>query len=183
VHFGVPTTDFVAHTARALRHARQLVGHQLRKRSSAPTVFGLDIMSEQGPNPCSRVRLGQRRDRFDLPVTVLDWHMDQRDWQSIRRACELLRECVADAGIGTVVCTLDDQPGWPAVFGNWHHLGTTRMHTDPSKGVVDEHCRVHGVDNLYVAGGSVFPTGGYANPTLTIAALALRLADRLRTAT
>jgi choline dehydrogenase-like flavoprotein len=183
VHHGVPTADLVAHTARALRHAGQLVGHQLRKRSSAPTVLGLDIMSEQGPNPYSRVRLGQRRDRFDLPVTVLDWRLDQRDWHSIRRACELLGECVADAGIGTVVCTLDDQPGRPAVFGNWHHLGTTRMHTDPSKGVVDEHCRVHGVDNLYVAGGSVFPTGGYANPTLTIAALALRLADRLRTAT
>lgn len=58
-------------------------------------------------------------------------------------------------------------------------MGTTRMHADPRRGVVDEHGRVHGMANLYVAGSSVFPTGGYANPTLTIVALALRLADRL----
>jgi len=54
------------------------------------------------------------------------------------------------------------------------------MHRDPAHGVVDERCRVHGVANLYISGGSVLPTGGYANPTLTIAALALRLADHLR---
>jgi choline dehydrogenase-like flavoprotein len=59
-------------------------------------------------------------------------------------------------------------------------MGTTRMHPDPKQGVVDADCRVHGVSNLYVAGSSVFPTGGYSNPTLTIVALALRLADHLR---
>ena len=60
-------------------------------------------------------------------------------------------------------------------------MGTTRMHCDPQKGVVDNNCRVHGVDNLFVAGSVVFPTAGYANPTLTIIALALRLADHLET--
>ena len=64
--------------------------------------------------------------------------------------------------------------------GAHHHLGTTRMHREPAAGVVDEHCRVHGVSNLFIAGGSVFPTGGSANPTFTIAALAIRLADHLR---
>jgi choline dehydrogenase-like flavoprotein len=73
-----------------------------------------------------------------------------------------------------------DSAPTPAVYGNWHHLGTTRMHTDPAMGVVDGDCRVHGMSNLYITGGSVFPTGGYANPTLTIAALALRLAEHLR---
>jgi choline dehydrogenase-like flavoprotein len=58
-------------------------------------------------------------------------------------------------------------------------MGTTRMHTDPRQGVVDAQCRVHGVPNLFVAGSSVFPAGGYANPTLTLLALALRLADHL----
>ena len=58
-------------------------------------------------------------------------------------------------------------------------MGTTRMHADPREGVVDADCRVHAVPNLYIAGSSVFPTGGYANPTLTIVALALRLADHL----
>ena len=58
-------------------------------------------------------------------------------------------------------------------------MGTTRMHVDPAQGVVDADCRVHGIENLFIAGSSVFPTGGYANPTLTIVALAVRLADHL----
>ena len=73
----------------------------------------------------------------------------------------------------------DEHP--PALLeGNFHHLGTTRMHTDPTMGVVDADCRVHGVRNLYVAGSSVFPTYGCSNPTLTVVALALRLADHLK---
>ena len=59
-------------------------------------------------------------------------------------------------------------------------MGTTRMNRDPTKGVVDENCRVHSLANLYVAGSSVFPTGGVANPTLTIVTLALRLADHIK---
>jgi choline dehydrogenase-like flavoprotein len=66
------------------------------------------------------------------------------------------------------------------IEANHHHLGATRMHTDPRQGVVDPDCRVHSVDNLYVAGSSVFPTYGASNPTLTIIAMALRLADKLR---
>ena len=63
---------------------------------------------------------------------------------------------------------------------NNHPMGTTRMHSDPKKGVVDENCRVHGISNLFMAGSSVFPTTGFANPTLTIVALAIRLADHLK---
>ena len=59
-------------------------------------------------------------------------------------------------------------------------MGSTRMHVDPKLGVVDEHCRVHGLHNLFVAGSSVFPTGGWANPTFTILALTIKLADHLR---
>ena len=80
------------------------------------------------------------------------------------------------AGCGAI--WIDGEERGRAMY--WHHLGTTRMHRDPAKGVVDEHCQVHGVPNLFLAGSSVFPTGGYANPTLTIVALALRLADRLK---
>lgn len=71
--------------------------------------------------------------------------------------------------------------GWrSALEGGKHHMGTTRMHADPRLGVVDPDGRVHGAPNLYVTGSSVFPSGGYANPTLTIVALAIRLADHLR---
>jgi choline dehydrogenase-like flavoprotein len=66
------------------------------------------------------------------------------------------------------------------VAGGWHHMGTTRMSDDPKRGVVDADCRVHGLSNLFVAGSSVFPTAGSGTPTLTLVALALRLADTLR---
>ena len=75
----------------------------------------------------------------------------------------------------------DDPEYWPSdVRGGSHHMGTTRMHDDPTQGVVDRNCKVHGIDNLYVIGSSVFPTSGAANPTLTIVALTLRLADHLK---
>ena len=75
----------------------------------------------------------------------------------------------------------EDDSEWPSdMRGDQHHMGTTRMQRDPRMGVVDENCRVHGVANLYVAGCSVFPTGGTFNPTLTIVALALRLADHIK---
>jgi choline dehydrogenase-like flavoprotein len=182
-HHGVPTTGLAADAVRAVRGVRSLLRHRAAKRSAAPEVFGLDIMAEQAPNPESRVMLGGRRDRLGVPSTVLDWRLADDDWASIRRTVEILGDCLRDAGVGQVVSTVDRHSPRPAVYGNWHHLGTTRMHVDPTRGVVDENCRVHGVPNLYVSGGSVFPTGGYANPTLTITALALRLADHLRART
>jgi choline dehydrogenase-like flavoprotein len=73
-----------------------------------------------------------------------------------------------------------DQSSWTGPSGAFHHCGTTRMHINPKNGVVNENCRVHGMSNLFVAGSSVFPTIGYANPTLTIVALAVRLADHIK---
>jgi choline dehydrogenase-like flavoprotein len=74
-----------------------------------------------------------------------------------------------------------DQREWPQpVGGGSHHMGTTRMSDNPLRGVVDRNCKVHAVDNLYVAGSSVFPTSGASNPTLTLVALTLRLADHLK---
>lgn len=116
-------------------------------------------------------------------MTILDWRLTNRDWSSIRRTVEIFGDAVRDAGVGTVISTIEAAKDPPAVFGNWHHLGTTRMHNDPARGVVDENCRVHEMANLYIAGGSVFPTGGYANPSLTIVALSLRLADHLKSTT
>ena len=74
-----------------------------------------------------------------------------------------------------------DRDEWPQpLSGGSHHMGTTRMNDDPLRGVVDRNCKVHSVDNLYVAGSSVFPTSGVSNPTLSIVALTLRLADHLK---
>jgi choline dehydrogenase-like flavoprotein len=88
---------------------------------------------------------------------------------------------VGALGLGRMTLEVEDDGYWPApVAGGNHHMGTTRMHEDPRRGVVDRNGRVHGVANLYVAGSSVFPTAGASNPTLTIVALTLRLAAHLR---
>ena len=100
--------------------------------------------------------------------------------ESIRASQEVISAGLQAAGLGHVEFMLGDEHP-PALFeGNFHHLGATRMHEDPKQGVVDADCRVHGVRNLYIAGSSVFPTYGASNPTLTILALALRLADHLK---
>jgi choline dehydrogenase-like flavoprotein len=137
---------------------------------------------EQMPNPLSRVYLGQTRDRFDVPHLVLDWRIGQAETGSLMRLQALLDEYFRQHQLGW----LDNMSGR---FSDLlytdasHHIGTARMSTDPHKGVVNEQCRVHGVDNLFVAGSAVFPTSGHANPTLTIVALAIRLAAHLKTAT
>jgi choline dehydrogenase-like flavoprotein len=181
VHYGVATPGLARHALRSILGAPQIFRHYATWRSGRPRdVFDIDVMAEQAPTMSSRVRLAGRRDRLGVPMTVLDWRLTSLDWDSIRRTVEIFGNAVRAAGVGTVISSLGKDP--PAVFGNWHHLGTTRMHRDPAHGVVDENCRVHEMDNLYIAGGSVFPTGGYANPSLTIVALSLRLADHLKSA-
>ena len=153
---------------------------RVRRSDPAGSVLALRAQAEQMPNPDSRVTLGTRRDRFGLPVAKLDWRPTAADRASIRASQEAVDTALRAAGLGRVEFMLgDEQP--PALFeGNFHHLGATRMHPDPAMGVVDADCRVHGVSNLYIAGSSVFPTYGCSNPTLTVVALALRLADHLK---
>jgi choline dehydrogenase-like flavoprotein len=107
------------------------------------------------------------------------WHAE--DIAQFKRGQEVLAEEIARAGLGRFVIERDEND-MPILDtgGASHHMGTTRMHVDPKLGVVDPECRVHGVSNLYIASSSVFPTGGYANPTLTIIALAIRVADRVK---
>ena len=101
-----------------------------------------------------------------------------------RRACQMLAEELARLEIGRVRMDewlLEDSNHWEELGPRYHHMGTTRMSDDPRTGVVGKDCRVHGIANLYIAGSSVFSTSGYANPTLTIIALASRLANHLMT--
>lgn len=155
----------------------------LRRRGGQPRdrFYLVKNAMEQAPNRESRVVLGQDRDRLGCPRVELRWRLSEIDKRTAHRAHEILREELAQAGIGDLRSLLGE-PGddWPsALRGARHHMGTTRMHPDPRRGVVDADCRVHGVANLYVAGSSVFPTSGTANPTLTIVALALRLAEHV----
>ena len=134
---------------------------------------------EQAPRPESRVTLGERRDALGMPMLVLDWRIGREETASLVRLQRLLGERLKKEGVGDL-----DEAGLESIEPRYtdasHHMGTTRMSDDPRKGVVNRDSRLHDVDNLYVAGSSVFPTVGCANPTLTIVALALRLADRLK---
>jgi choline dehydrogenase-like flavoprotein len=147
-----------------------------------PTVY-LYTEAEQAPNRDSRVLLGAERDALGLRRIELDWRLSEIDKHSIRELASLIGEEFGRIQKGRVRLPLwllnetvsDDDP----ILGGYHHMGTTRMADDPSTGVVDSNCRVFATRNLFIAGSSVFPTGGAANPTLTIVALALRLADHL----
>jgi choline dehydrogenase-like flavoprotein len=153
---------------------------RLRRLDPAHSVLAMRAQAEQAPNPDSRVTLGTRRDRFGLPVARVEWRPTASDRDSIRASQKAIDTALRAAGLGHVEFMMGDEHPPTLLEGNFHHLGATRMHTDPTMGVVDADCRVHGVNNLYAAGSSVFPTYGCSNPTLTIVAMALRLADHLK---
>jgi choline dehydrogenase-like flavoprotein len=143
--------------------------------------FEVRSMVEQSPDRSNRIMLQEQTDAFGQRKAKVVWHWNELDLHSIRRAQQIFREQMAAAGIGTFTPLEETVGSPPRRFNSPHHfLGTTRMNDDPRNGVVDPDCRVHGVPNLFVAGSSVFPTGGFANPTLTIVALALRLATHLQ---
>jgi choline dehydrogenase-like flavoprotein len=154
-----------------------------RRRKAMRDVAGyrLEHIVEACPDPQSRVTLDRERDRLGVPRAVLDWRPGALQKRTMLVAQRLLGAELARLGLGAVEEAELPPDGWPdGMQWVWHHLGTTRMHEDPRQGVVDAQCRVHGLDNLYIAGGSVFPTAGTDAPTLTIVALALRLADHLK---
>lgn len=177
-------------------------------------LFETHLISEQAPNPDSRIMLSSERDKLGLNRIDLDWRLSEIDKYSITRSQQLIGKELERAQLGKLKIefdgdeaawkllkersqqVIDEQTAafdddmlkvqlhedsyWQTLRGSYHHLGTTRMSNNPRLGVVNEHCQVHGIHNLYIAGSSVFPTGGISNPTLTIVALAARLADRIK---
>lgn len=137
---------------------------------------------EQAPQPHSRVMLDETRDALGLRRIRVHWQFTELDRHSFRTAARLFGDTLARACSGRFEPApwVRDDAAMPPLHGTAHHLGTTRMADDPRHGVVDRDCRVHGMANLHVAGSSVFPTGGWAFPTLAIVALSLRLADQLK---
>jgi choline dehydrogenase-like flavoprotein len=146
-----------------------------------PLVYLLANHVEQVPNPDSRVTLSPQKDLLGLNKAALDWRLSEIDKLGIARAQTVIAAEVGRSGFGRMRIELPDEEAIlleRATPGS-HHMGTTRMDSNPREGVVDTNCRVHGLSNLFIAGSSVFPCCGYANPTLTIVALALRLGDHL----
>jgi len=145
-------------------------------RRPAPRTYVAVYFCEQPPDPVSRVTLGNEVDRLGMNRLKLHWRISDQVKEGVLRMQELLRLELERTGVGY----LEEEDTDPVFTDASHHVGTTRMSLSPREGVVDTDCRAYGVRNLYLAGSSVFPCAGHANPTLTIVALALRLADHLR---
>jgi len=146
-----------------------------RRRGAARAYDGFAVLLnvEQPPHADNRVTLSARRDALGVPLPALHWSWRADDQARLER----LRALVSNAlrAMGTVTIDHESRPDPNA----HHHAGTTRMHDDPCHGVADGNGRVHGTDNLYVAGASAFPTAGFVNPMLTIVALSVRMARHL----
>ena len=173
----------VAHLFNLAGHPRELfdLWRARREPPESEQILRVSVTIEQVPQPSSRVVLGQRRDRFGQPVVALDWRLSDIERRTVRTLQELVDSHFRARGLGHLEGFLGEERP-PRMFrGEWHQLGTTRMSASPRSGVVDPDGRAHDLPNLYIAGGSVFPTVGFANPTLTIVALSLRLARALET--
>lgn len=159
------------------------IGHAMRCRGSTPAdVMVLGNYVEQAPNRESRVTLSDQVDPLGRPNARLDWRLSHLDHEGVVKAQEVIAREVGRSGLGRMRIGIRDryEVELEGGVGGAHHMGTTRMHPDPKLGVTDGHGRVHHTDNLYVAGSSLFPTCGYANPTLTIVATSLRMASHIK---
>jgi choline dehydrogenase-like flavoprotein len=180
-----PGRSLKADVATMIAHPLHTVGYGLTRLLQWPmliTDVTLQAIVEAVPDPDSRVTLcADKRDCFGMPRVRLEWRLGEQVKRTFDKTFLLLAQELQMANIADVE---PDAPlegrAWPAKLeGTWHHMGTTRMHDSPQEGVVDRDCKVHGISNLYVGGSSVFPTVGANFPTITIAALALRLAGHL----
>jgi choline dehydrogenase-like flavoprotein len=146
-------------------------------------AYALDLHAEQAPNLDSRVMLDDVLDRNGIPKLRIDWRMTDLDYQTVSTTLQEFNRAVLESGCGAVCfdeADLDAEVRARSLPVGGHHIGTARIARDPKLGVVDADCRVHHMDNLYVAGSATFPTSSQANPTLTIVAMALRLARHLK---
>ncbi|MDP4212581.1 MAG: GMC family oxidoreductase [Bacteroidota bacterium] len=167
------------------RLARFLESFKSEKSKNAHQAFQMTMRLEQAPNPLSRVTLSTEKDELGVPRAALNWSFTSLEKKSIRKIYEIIGEQAGASGIGRVrfmeeLWDEKDQALPTTTSGGWHHMGTTRMNDDPKNGVVDANCKIHGIQNIFIGGSSCFPTGAGVNPTFTIVALSIRLADHLK---
>jgi choline dehydrogenase-like flavoprotein len=184
-HTNAPGLNFFRNLKTALRHGDNtfnIMAKRMKGMIHPKNWIAIRAQIETVPNPHSRVTLSKKKDNLGVNKLTLDWRLTQQDLNSFRKFQETLFNFLQINGINMRVFNHElDEAGWPVtMISGKHHMGTTRMHSDPKKGAVDPNCRVHGVANLFIAGSSVFPTSGQANPMLTIVALAIRLAEHVK---
>jgi choline dehydrogenase-like flavoprotein len=149
--------------------------------SPKANLYSLDFHAEQQPNPLSRVQLSDAVDALGMRQLTIDWRYTSSDVASLTQAVALLAADLRQGDVGDLSYEPESLEAEMTRYGAYggHHIGTARMGTDQRSSVVDSDCRVHGIGNLFIAGSAVFPTSSQANPTLTVVALALRLAQML----
>jgi choline dehydrogenase-like flavoprotein len=142
--------------------------------------FILKAFLDQYPNPDNRITLSEKRDEHGMALANVNWSFSGRDRTSVIDFFRRLDQELQSRGRSRLdYGGLEASDDWPLVGIHSHFLGTTRMGDDPRTSATTKDCRIHGSDNVYVSGPSLFPTYGYANPAYTISALALRLADHV----
>lgn len=194
---GLSSAGYLQHLGNVLRQPGRLARFAntwIRKRILAdrklPSVvlgsktgaYVLEFHAEQAPHADSRLTLSDEQDAFGVPKLKADWRMTDQDVDSLLKAYALLAGELERTGVGVLAydpAVVAAKARAEGAYGG-HHIGAARMSRDPRDGVVDPDCRVHGVHNLFLASSAVFPTSSQANPTLTILALSLRLAEHLR---
>jgi choline dehydrogenase-like flavoprotein len=182
--------NVASHPVRLARFAVRWVRYRNLSPRQLPSVvlfsdsgsYELEFQSEQAPDPASRIELSDKRDAFGMRQVIVDWRCSALDVESVRQAYLVLQRALQWRGIGTLEldeAQLEDQIRSEGVISA-HQLGSLRIGSSPAGGVVDSDAKLFGVANCHIASGAIMPTSGAANPTFTIAALAIRLADRLK---
>ena len=159
---------------------------RVQRRAATPQKGRITFggQCEMAPNADSRVSLAEERDELGMRRVRLDWRLGELERRTAAEYIKLVAGEFARLGLGTY--DLEplkdlDAAGWDALaHDSAHHMGTTRMHESAQFGVVDSNCKVHGISNLFVGSSAVFPTSSRSNPTMTILALSIRIADRLK---
>jgi choline dehydrogenase-like flavoprotein len=173
-------TSVLSRGAAKFSHVRHRIARAAGRLGYAPKRPGphthrILIDLEQFPHFGNRIELSNMTDRLGCPRVRLYWSWGGPDEEGRTRILEVAKRELMRSGMGSV----HSDPDRSFNPNSHHHMGATRMHANPDGGVVNQDLRVHGMENLFVVGSSVFPTSGFANPSLTSVALALRLADRL----
>ena len=175
--------SLVSDIYRVIRHTPSLISYIMNKvfkKKPAITLVKLRNFMEMEPQAGNRITLSKIVDTNGNPVPKVTINVSDLDKKSLIELHKVFAEEMLSSGAGTVESSLEEAAPWPITADASHHLGGARMGLDPESSVVDSNLRVHSVNNLYICGGAVFPTSGCANPTYTMVALAIRLADTLK---
>ena len=181
-HFGTHVVNFIKDIDMIAEGiSRQKFKTKLFDDAEEIEGFMVYMMMEQTPHRDNRIKLSANKDRFGIPKIEIDWTLTDSDKENLWKALEVLAQDVGERSLGRLKILKErEQRMWREGIGfGHHHMGTTKMAANEKEGVVDKNQKVFGTKNLYVAGSSVFPTGGHVPPTLTITATSIRLAQHI----